>query len=385
MTPAIRRTFAGFLVAVASAAVLHAGLQQRSGAAPPAPKAPKGMPGEAWPDAKTIEQHRVAAENRKLFASQDVFAFTLTADFKTVNGDKNENSTKVYPGTIEFPTDDGKTKSVQIEMRPRGHSRRKICFELPLRLTFPKDEVKGTLFDGVGSIKLGVHCRSDFEDYVPREYTNYKIYNMLTPFSFRARLAKATYVDVKSKKVLETRYAMFIEDDDDVAKRMSGRITDQKDLRFAQVDKDSIVTSTVFEYMISNLDVSLAAQHNMKVVEVPAGTKYAVPYDFDYSGLVNASYSQPPPNLQGIDGRPLESVRVRLYRGPCLTAPELQPYFDKFQKIKADVMSMFDSLDGLKSGYRSDSKQYLERFYHTIDRPDQVKKEFIDGCKRLSM
>ena len=318
MTPATRRTITGFLLAAATAAVLHAAGQQRSAQAPPAPKPPKGAPGEPWPDAKTIESHRVAAENRKLFNTEDPLPFTLTADFNTINKDKNPNSTKMYPGTIEFPTDDGKTKTVNIEMRPRGHSRRAICFEVPLKLTFPKEEVKGTVFDGVGSIKLGVHCRSDFEDYVDREYLNYKIYNLLTPNSFRARLAKATYVDVKTKKPIDKdpHFAMFLEDDDDVARRMSGRITDQKDLKFPQVDKDTVYTMTIFEYMISNLDMSLSAQHNVKVVEVPAGTKYPVPYDFDYSGLVNASYSQPPPNLTTLRGAPLESVRVRLYRGP---------------------------------------------------------------------
>ncbi len=378
MTPALRRTFAGLLVAVASAAVLHAGLQQRSAQAPPAPKAPKGG-AEPWPDAKTIESHRVAAENRKLFNSKDPFPFTLTADFKTINADKDENSTKVYPGTIEFPTDDGKTKSVQIEMRPRGHSRRKICFELPLRLTFPKDEVKGTIFDGVGSIKLGVHCRSDFEDYVPREYANYQIYNMLTPKSFRARLAKASYVDVKTKKPLETRYAMFIEDDDDVAKRMSGRITDQKDLRFAQVDQDTLMSSTIFEYMISNLDMSISGQHNYKIVEMPTGEKYPVPYDFDYSGLVNANYSVPPPQFK------IESVRVRVYRGPCMTVEQLQPYFAKFEAIKDQVLKLYDTLEGLKSGYRNEAKQFINVFYHNIEKPDSTKREFVDGCKRIAM
>src|SRR5215475_13693315 len=99
MTPATRRTITGFLLAAATAAVLHAAGQQRSAQAPPAPKAPKGGAGEAWPDAKTIESHRVAAENRKLFNTEDPLPFTLTADFNAINKDKNPNSTKMYPGT----------------------------------------------------------------------------------------------------------------------------------------------------------------------------------------------------------------------------------------------------------------------------------------------
>src|SRR5262249_12460888 len=161
----------------------------------------------------------------------------------------------------------------------------------------------------------------------------------------------------------------FIEDDDDVARRMSGRITDQKDLRFAQFDQDTLMSSTIFEYMISNLDMSVSQQHNYKIVEMPTGAKYPIPYDFDYSGLVNASYSVPPPDFH------IESVRVRVYRGPCLTVDGLQPYFQKFEAIKADVLKMYDTLEGLKSGYRNEAKQFLNVFYHTIEKPDSTKRE----------
>jgi hypothetical protein len=59
---------------------------------------------------------------------------------------------------------------------------------------------------------------------VLREQRAYRISNLLTPRSFRARLARATYVDAATKKSLGTRHAMFIEDDDDVAKRLKGAL-----------------------------------------------------------------------------------------------------------------------------------------------------------------
>jgi hypothetical protein len=76
------------------------------------------------------------------------------------------------------------------------------------------------LYPAVRSVRrsrsLGTHCRSDnrlFERYVLREYTVYRLYNLLTPFSFRARLVRATYVDTAKKKTIDAGYAMFIEDD----------------------------------------------------------------------------------------------------------------------------------------------------------------------------
>jgi hypothetical protein len=376
MTPAIRNILVGLMIAVTSAAALTAaGLPQVRSAPPAPPKAKvKGAVGQPWPDAATIEARRVGAENRKLFATDEPLPFTLTADFKTIDNDKDVNSTKVYQGTIEFAGPDGQPKDVPIEIRPRAHSRRVICSFIPLRLTFPKEQVKGTVFDGITSIKLGVHCKNEFEELVPREYAAYRIDNLLTPQSFRARLAHASYVDAKTKKPMDTRLAMFIEDDEDVARRMAGRLTSQQGLRFTGVDLDTVTQLSLFEYMISNHDISLFAQHNIKVIEVPAGVKYPVPYDLDEAGIVDAPYAIPPPVLH------IDSVKDRVYRGPCRPAAELEPILAKFQSVKPMVMALFDTLPMMKNSYRSDAKKFLEGFYHTLDQPSAVKHTFTD-CK----
>jgi hypothetical protein len=381
MTPAIRNLSLGVMMAVCGAAALQAGAQQQR-TAPPAPvAADKKVKGGAqpWPDAKTIESRRASSEGRKLFASEDVLPITLTADFKSLNNDKNVNSTKVYPGTVTFAGPDGQPKTVNVTLTPRGHSRRVICNWVPLRITFPKEPVKGTVFDGVESIKLGVHCKAEADDIVAREYAVYKIDNLLTPRSFRARPAKASYVDVKSGKPMETdKNAMFIEDDDDVARRMSGRITDAEGLNFARVDYDTITMQLLFEYMISNHDISLSAQHNFRVIEMPDGKKYPVPYDFDYSGVVDAPYAIAPAVLH------IDTVKNRVYRGPCRPAADLAPILDKFRALKTQIMSVYDTAPNLKNGYRSDAKKYLDGFFKIIDDPGKVKHEFTD-CNHAGM
>jgi hypothetical protein len=377
MTPAFRRTVFGLMIAAASAAALHADWAPQGRSAPAAPPKPaKGGADEPWPDAQTIESRRVAAENRKLFSTDEPLPFTLTADFKAIDSDKDPNSTKVYQGTIEFAGPDGQPKEVPIEIRPRSHSRRIICSFTPLKLTFPKAQVKGTVFDGITNIKLGVHCKGEYEELLSREYADYRIDNLLTPSSFRARLAHASYVDAKTKKPVDTRLAMFIEDDDDLARRMGGRLTSQEGLRFATVDLDTVTVLSFFEYMISNLDFSLSAQHNLKIVEVPSGVKYPVAYDFDYSGLVDAPYAVVAPVFH------VDTVKDRVYRGPCRPAAELAPIIAKFQTVKPQVMALFDTLPLLKNSYRSSAKKYLEDFYHTLDQPNSVKHNFSD-CKTI--
>ena len=183
-----------------------------------------------------------------------------------------------------------------MNVRTRGHSRRATgtCTFAPLRIEFT-GKTGGTVFEGHKSLKLGTHCRDvdSYEQYVYREFAAYKIFNRLTARSFRARLATTTYVDVSNNKPITTRAGLFLEDDDDVAKRLDGETSELQDLSFGHVDGESMMLLSLFEYMIGNTDMSLAKLHNIILVRASNGTVYPVPYDFDYSGLVNARYAVP--------------------------------------------------------------------------------------------
>jgi hypothetical protein len=370
------RTASGAIVAVLLAGSFTASTgawrqgQSASAAIVPAAAAPE------WPDAKTIEDRRRSAVNRRLFRVSEPLALTLTADFGKVNGDRDPASTRTFPATIAFSNDDGADLSMPLQLRTRGHARRRICGFAPLRLELPKDQTKGTVFDGHGALKLGTHCKNEYEEYVVREYAIYRLFNLLTPRSFRARLAKVDYVDArKGKPAGPTRYGLLIEDDDDVAKRLEGRIVELPKLTFNRVDQDTLILMTLFEYFIGNTDMSLFALHNIEVVQTPAGLRFPVPYDFDYSGLVDAQYAVPGDRLG------LVTVRDRLYRGPCRTAEEFEPFFEKFRQIRTAALGVYDALPDLDPKYRLKSKEYLEEFYRTIDTPAAVKRAFIDGCK----
>jgi hypothetical protein len=367
--------FAGAAIAVTSVAVTLAAPAQRpaagggrGGATAPAP----------WPDAQTLTSRRLAAEGRPLFATDTPLEFTLTADFKTVNKDRNPNSTKTFPATITVKSDAGAETSIPVQIRTRGHVRRlqQTCSFAPLRIEFPADKVAGTVFEGHKNLKLGTHCRDAdlYEQYVPREYAAYRIFNLMTPRSFRARLASASYVDAATSKPLGNRRALFIEDDDDVARRMEGRIENRPKVTFRMVDSETVTLMTLFEFMIGNTDASMYANHNIVLVDTPGRITYPVPYDFDYSGLVNARYAVPSSLLN------LTSVRERAYVGPCRTAAEFEPIFERMRAVKAAVMKLFDDIPGLDAGYRKDAQGYVEKFYDIIGKPGDVKKAFVDGC-----
>jgi hypothetical protein len=91
-----------------------------------------------------------------------------------------------------------------------------------------------------------------------------------------------------------------------------------------------------------------------------------VPYDFDYSGLVNAAYALPPPTIK------IGSVRERAYRGPCRTAQELEGFFAPIRKVRPDITAVYDSLPDRRA-HKRNALGYLDQFFKLIDRPSDVK------------
>jgi hypothetical protein len=352
-------------------------------AAPPAPrKNPLLRLAEPWPEPDVLLARRTEAEKRPLFQHVEPLAFTMTADFGAVNKDRDPNSTKRFPAVISHTDERGRTQTIHIRTGSRGHFRlmARNCDFVPLRLEFPKNEIDGTVFDGQTSLKLGTHCQSDkaYDQYTLREYLTYRLYNLVTPNSFRARLARASYVDAKSQKTIASRYAIFIEHENDVARRMGGRVVELQRTQFPDVHAATLNTMTLFEYMIGNTDFSLWYLHNVRLVQDPTRTLFTVPYDFDLSGLVHAPYAIPDRRFG------IRSVLDRLYRGPCRKADELEAAAAPFLGKKADMLALIDGMSDLESSNRREAKDYLEGFFKAIEKPTSIKKQFVDGCKPTS-
>jgi hypothetical protein len=341
------------------------------------PKDPKGpylKLAEPWPDAETTLRRKDEASRLPLFSTHDPLLLVIKADFKAINKDRTENSAKRFPGTLTTGAD---VPVVPIELSSRGHFRLRqgSCSWVPLRVHFKKD-VAG-VFAGQSSLKLVTHCRDndDFEQHVLREYVPYRIYALVSPLAFRARLAKIAYVDSVSGRTLTTRYGMFIEDDGDVAKRAGARSVDLPRTLFSDLDPESLTTMMLFEYMIANTDVSIIKLHNVKLMVTEQRVMYPVPYDFDFSGLVDTPYANPDPKLG------ISTVRDRIYRGPCRSQDEFEAVLERFRTKKGEILALYDAVPDLRDGYRKSARSYIENFYSVVER-DRVKRTLVDGCVR---
>jgi hypothetical protein len=334
---------------------------------------------EPWPSPEKLKQRREEAEGNALFAQTDVLAVTLVGDFKAINKDRDPNSKQRYPGALRL---EGGAE-LPVQFRARGHVRRmaRTCDYVPLLVEFEKKTGAGTLFARQEALKLVVQCAGggEFEQYVLREYLAYRIYNLITRQSFRARLARVTYVDKASGKPAGTRLGMFLEDETDVAHRLEGRVVELPRLMFDDLDSDALMPAMIFEYFVGNTDVSIYALHNVRIVQRPDKTLHVIPYDFDLSGLVNAPYAVPSRGFM------IKSVTERVYRGPCRRPELVDPYIANFVAKRDEIRALPDAIPGFSRESRSQTRDYIDSFYSSIRSAKDVKSLFVSCAAKPTM
>jgi hypothetical protein len=316
-----------------------------------------------------------------LFQSRAPLEMVLTADFRLLSRDRDTLSTKRYPGTLKYAPEGGDTVVVPVELRTRGHFRllARNCPFVPLRVDFPRakgpDAVAKTPFAGQSGLKLVTHCRNEerYEQIVYREELVYRLHNLVSPLSFRSRLASVTYRDTTGKS-LGKFPAFFIEHENDVARRNGGKIAELRGALFDDLDPKEATRFAMFEYMIGNTDFSIYALHNVRLV-VQDGQRYTpAAYDFDFSGLVGAHYATPDPRLG------IRDVKTRLFRGGCTQNDHVPEIANEFLALKAAALALYDSATYLDRSGQRESKYFLNQFFETIQDPRELKSSLMDRC-----
>jgi hypothetical protein len=137
---------------------------------------------------------------KDLFESDEILSITLKGNIRELLNDRGETPT-YHPVTLSYKNKDSSEVNIPVKMKTRGHFRKlkENCKYPPLQINFPKDVDRlSPVFSGQRKLKLVMPCSGD--DYVIREWLVYKIYNLVTPKSFKARLVRIDLNDSKSKK-----------------------------------------------------------------------------------------------------------------------------------------------------------------------------------------
>jgi hypothetical protein len=191
----------------------------------------------------------------------------------------------------------------------------------------------------------------------------------MTPLSFRARLANINYVETDGRPYI-SRIGYFLEDLSDVAKRNGMSNAHMGALvPVAQLEPSSAARVAIFEYMISNYDWSMRAGpkgeeccHNSRLLtDRPNGLLTVVPYDFDFSGLVDAPYAGPP------EGIPIDSLRQRNYRGYCMHFAQARAFAAQLAPRRAEFLGVFAQIPDLEPREQSKAAGFIQGFFNDVD------------------
>lgn len=316
-------------------------------------------------------------EPTKFFRSETPIDLTFTANIGQLRRDKADKA-PWRVGTLTFTGQDGKAATVPVKARTRGIWRLKNCLFPPVRLNIAKGVVNNTPLEGLDKPKLVNFCRDTdmYERYILQEYQLYRVHNLLTPYSHRARLVRLTYVDSATGKVHAKRYAFLLEEPEAVAKRVGGRFVEQKGASPADLDDYHSALFGVFEYMIANTDFSIAGLHNAELIGHDEGLFVPMAYDFDYSGAVNSHYAIPEPKLN------LIGVRQRLYRGYCTDPAAMQTVLELFRAKKEAIYALYRDDIGKLLPERTvrETLEYFDEFYRVINDRGMVRSVIDDAC-----
>jgi hypothetical protein len=313
------------------------------------------------------------------FADQSMIEVTIMMDLRNMMVNKLKEGQK-FPANFTAKFEDSSEVSGPVMLEVRGKYRRENCYLPPLKINFKNEN--SPVLTPLGSIKLVNPCevgRRNNADYVLKEYLTYKIYNLFTEKSLRARLLRINYIDSFGKRKPIQEFAFLLEDVSDMARRNDciERKTPVKHTELA--DRKYLTKVAMFEYMIGNTDWSVQARHNIKLIvpkEDTTAIPFPVPYDFDHSGLVKTDYALPPPQLSITD------VTQRSYRGFPRNIEEINMMVEEFTAKKETIYNMIQNFEYISVNARKNMVSFLNEFYATLSRPRSVNAEFIQNARK---
>lgn len=318
------------------------------------------------------------APDYDLFGTEAPLKVRLEFDQKQLVRKKYKDD--YHEAVFTYTLEDGTSRTEAIRIRARGEFRKKHCSFPPLTLNFKQVEDDDRVFSAFNKLKLVTHCKETeiYQQYLYKEFLIYKMYNQLTDYSFRVRLLEITYVNSKDPSDSSLHYGFLIESIKELAERHDSFELEVADIHPTLTDPRYMNLVDVFQFMIGNTDFSVYHLHNIKLLKFNDFRKerpVSVPYDFDYSGMVNAHYAIPDPVLG------IKKVRERVFWGYCQTEDLFELNYRIFQEKRAQLYAVINDFPLLDTREKRSMSSYLDSFYEIIDAPASRQRELLKACR----
>lgn len=317
-----------------------------------------------------VQNPLLAQENKESFFSrlyqEEIKAIDVELELDLKVFLKNKKGEEYQEGKISFVNPNTQEEELwDVELRPRGNMRRRISYIPPIKLKLSKKNLKAQGLEKFNKIKLVAQYRGGgmAEQYVIKEFHAYKMYNLVSPYSFRVQLIRLTLRDISAKKRIIQYYGFLIEPEDEMAARLGGVPVEREKVRTSFFVKKEYHRMSLFQYMIGNTDWSVGNSHNIKLLKVPELDRLVpIPYDFDYAGLVNAVYATPFHTL------PIKRVTDRLYRGNTFTKEDMEEIIPQFESRAGDLIQLLETCEYLDQRNKKHTVEYMRSFFKECKR-----------------
>ncbi|MEO0728556.1 MAG: hypothetical protein AAFZ63_28705 [Bacteroidota bacterium] len=286
----------------------------------------------------------------------EITQFTLTFDVDNLSAMKR--SDEYFPATFSHQGENWDAK-----VKVRGRYRRRVCDFPPLKLKLNKDMLEAAGLQRHNKFKLVTHCSDNFDnaDNVLREHLAYELYNLMTGEGYRTQLVQVTYRNSATGETTK-RFGIIIEDTTEMAHANGGEeCEDCYNIDYNRYENGNPEQVALFQYMIGNSDYGFSTPRNIKHVQQQAGGAFkVVPYDFDFSGLVDSEYAIPNPNLNQT------SIKERIFVWDFDQAPQLDNTIAQFLEKENEAMDLVANFPHLSRGSKRQITKYLNGFFSSL-------------------
>lgn len=299
----------------------------------------------------------------------------LSQDWK--NMEKHKADKAYQPALIRCLSHHQDSLVLHAKVRTRGHMRLNICAFPPLKLKLDKDDLARFRLSPLNEMDIVHHCfeSEQHDQLLLREYLAYKLWELVSPYYFKTQLIRLHYINDDGTQAHETAYAFFVEHAEELAEHVSGRECKSKIIASSAIEPMPFLRTCLFEFMIGNTDWYIPTRHNLEFVVIPGNNLLVtVPFDFDYSGLVDASYAIPHESLK------MSSVMIRYYQGWCQSEEEVKSQLQVFYNQKEKILELPYHIPGLNEKSIRHCVDYLQGFFEIIENPKKLENQIIRHC-----
>ncbi len=312
------------------------------------------------------------------FESDELLKATLKYDITSFI--KNKTKGEYIDAELQVFYDENNPVIKNIRIKARGNFRRGQCTFPPLFLNFKTDRPDNPMYEDVKKVKIVTHCSAskESEANVLREFLAYKLYNIITDRSFRVRLLDITYIDTGKKQKNYQAYGFSIEPAEIVAKRNNGILVESPAISGRNLVEEDADRVSMFRYLISDTDWRIKSGHNtkfMKSLTDVTDKVITLPYDFDFSGFVGASYTFPQ------EWSNAESIYDRDYLGYCRNNDEsYQKIIDLYLSKEKEVMQAIADFKYLSEKDKKEVEKFTADFFEEIKDSKNFIRKLKNDC-----